>query len=244
MPAAGIATKPLKSPRWGGKYVPHGEIALPVSAECAYCYGYAAAHVGGEPEVFMSIRYSRFSMAMIGCAAAALLFALAVPAEAVTCKSVCNQVRRACNHAAKGSFKAGKIQCTEESETCNSACVDGDEACPSDCDLARDQCRVDNKAARDVLRSSCDDSRTACGEVCVDPIARDCVRGCKTDERDCRADAKRTEGLCKKSCAKDDTRRRCIRSCRKTNSLDEQVCGEVAVLCYAGCAGFDPTPEP
>jgi hypothetical protein len=229
----------------------------------------------------MSVNYSRFSAAMIGCATAALLFAMAIPAEAVTCNSVCNQVRRACNHAAKGSYKAGKIQCDEERDTCKTECVANAATCPGDCvaaqtvcatacagdatclagcdeaelqcqddcincenncDAARGQCRVDNKAARDALRSVCDGSRTTCNDVCVDPIDAGCVKACKVDERSCRADAKRTEGQCKKSCTKDQPRKSCMRSCRKTNSLDEQLCGDSSVLCYAGCAGVDLTP--
>ena len=225
----------------------------------------------------MSVHYSRFSTAMVGCATAVLLFAMAIPAEAVTCNSVCNQVRRACNHAAKGSYKAGKIQCDEERDTCKTDCVANAATCPGDCvtaqtacagdaaclagcdaaelqcqddcincedncDAARGQCRVDNKAARDALRSVCDGSRTTCNDVCVDPIDAGCVKTCKVDERSCRADAKRTEGLCKKSCTKDQPRKSCMRSCRKINSLDAQLCGDSSVLCYAGCAGVDLTP--
>ena len=195
-----------------------------------------------------------------------LLFFLAGAAEAVTCNSTCNQVRRACNGAAKGAYKAGKIQCDEDRDACKADCVANADTCLGDCELAnlvgdallqcqddcinceancdaaKDQCRVDNKAARDLLRSACTDSRDVCDDVCVDPIDGNCVRDCKRDEHGCRDDAKRIEGQCKKACPKDGARKSCIRTCRKDGNVAQGVCGDLSVLCYAGCAGVDLTP--
>jgi len=214
-------------------------------------------------------------------ATAALLLLAALPADAMNCSSVCNQIRRACNHSAKGTAKAANITCDEARDDCKDACVANAATCPGDCDAvaaacvsacggdalceagcgdaltqclsdcdncaancdaARGDCRTTAKAERNAKRATCTAARGTCRDVCVDPIDKVCARGCTNDEHGCRADAKSTEGLCKKACAKDGDRGRCIRTCRKSENLAEGVCEDVAVLCYADCAGVDLTP--
>ena len=58
------------------------------------------------------------------------------------------------------------------------------------------------------------------------------------DEHQCRRNDKRVEVQCKQACSD----KPCIRGCRKANNLAQQVCGDLAVLCYADCAGVDLTP--
>jgi hypothetical protein len=231
------------------------------------------------------IHSQRLTSAIVGIGALALLLAAVIPAEAVNCSSVCNQVRRACNHSAKGAYKAAKIQCDEDRDGCHADCDANAATCPTDCDAAastcvadcagdlvceaacgdavaqcqddcvncdancddaRGQCRTDAKTDRDALRDGCNDIKGICGETCSEPIDKMCVRGCTSGEHGCRDSAKRTEGQCKKACAKDSGRKVCIRSCRKASNLAQQVCENTAVLCYAGCAGVDltPTEEP
>jgi hypothetical protein len=229
----------------------------------------------------MTTRLSRLAPTFITAAAALFLLVSVIPAEAVNCSSVCNQVRRACSHSAKGAFKAARIQCDQDSDTCSSDCVANAATCPGDCDTAaaacvtpclgdtlceaacgdslaqcqldcincddncdsaRGTCRDTAKADRDALRALCGDSRTTCNAVCVDPIDKNCVRGCTNDEHDCRGDAKKVEGQCKRACSSGTAKKACMRDCKKTNNLDQQLCEDSAMLCYAGCAGVDLTP--
>jgi hypothetical protein len=134
--------------------------------------------------------------------------------------------------------------CAANADTCIADCLGVPECeldcinCEANCDAAREQCRTDNKATRDLLRDGCDGLQGECGDVCVDPLNRQDVRDCTTAEHGCRDTAKRAEVGCKKDCPKDGGREACIRGCRKTNNLDQQVCEDVATMCYAAVAGL------
>jgi len=210
-------------------------------------------------------------------AIAALLIVAAVPAHAQTCNSVCNQLRRACNHSAKGMMKAACIGCDETRDTCRAdcdasattcpgdcetahadcldggsnseicdasrtECLDDCASCEADCDAGRGTCRDDAAVVRDGYRADCTDSRSQCRGTCVDPLDRSCVHGCTRHEHDCRGDAKSAEVTCKRECPKDRGRKSCVRACRKKGNLDAHGCEDLAVVCYAGCAGVEPTP--
>lgn len=212
-------------------------------------------------------------------AAAAVVAAAAVPADATTCSSVCNQIRRACNHSAKGTMKAAYITCDETADACKAdceaqaatcpgacetaytdclgggtggescdaartQCLDECANCAANCKAARGTCRSRAKADRDALRAGCTDSRSLCREVCVDPLDKTCIHRCTNDEHDCRGGAKGVEGTCKKGCPAGGGKKSCIRGCRRNCNLESQLCGDLAVVCYAGCAGVEPTTTP
>jgi hypothetical protein len=209
-------------------------------------------------------------------AIAALLIAAAMPAHAQTCNSVCNQLRRACNHSAKGMLKATYIGCDETRDTCRADCEASATTCPSACETAhtdcldagsssdvcdalrteclddcasceadcavdRGTCRDDAAVARDAYRADCTDSRSQCRDTCVDPLDNSCVHGCTKHEHGCRGDAKGVEVACKKECPNDGGRKSCVRSCRRKGNLDARGCEDLAVVCYAGCAGVELT---
>ncbi len=158
-------------------------------------------------------------------------------ANAATCPSDCDAADAACVAGCAGDT-ACEAACGGALTQCQDDCVN----CQENCGATRGQCRTDVKADRDLLRSGCNDVRGICRDTCTDPIDKQCVSVCKRDERGCRADAKRTEGQCKKGCPKDGSRKACIRTCRKNGNLAQQLCADSAVLCYAGCAGVDLTP--
>jgi hypothetical protein len=47
------------------------------------------------------------------------------------------------------------------------------------------------------------------------------------------------EVACKKECPNGGGRKSCIRACRQQGSLDTRLCEDLAVVCYAGCAGIE-----
>ena len=207
----------------------------------------------------MTHRISRFAATLLFAFSTLFILSSVTPAEAVNCSSVCNQVRRACTHSAKGAWKAARIQCEEDRNGCHTACIANADTCESDCgddvecqldcincedncDLAAIACKDTARTARDGMRTLCDDFRGTCRDVCEDPIDRACVRTCTNGEHGCRADAKKVERQCKKGCAPGNAKKGCMRTCRKDNNLDQQQCEDVATLCYAECARVDLTP--
>ena len=136
--------------------------------------------------------------------------------------------------------------CAEDAE-CEAACAANLAQCQDDCvncipncEAAGTQCVIDAREARSATRSLCSEWRDDCNAVCTDPIDRNCVKGCTSDEHGCRNAAKRSEVQCKKQCKGNDGVRACIRNCRKQSNLVQELCEDLAVLCYAGCAGVDP----
>ena len=208
----------------------------------------------------MTHRISPLATALFFAFSTLFVLSSVTPAEAVTCSSVCNQVRRACTHSAKGAWKAARMQCAEDREGCHADCVANADTCVADClgepdceldcincedncDAAAVACKDTARTARDGMRALCDDYRGTCRDVCVDPIDPGCVRVCTKDEHGCRADAKKLEKICKReTCAPGNGKRACMRGCRKSNNLAQQLCEDTATLCYATCAGVVLTP--
>lgn len=135
-------------------------------------------------------------------------------ADAHTCSSTCSQILRACNHAAKGARKASLAQCDLDRYTCRADC-EADPNCPghSICNDARALCREAADTARQDARDACQVARDLCPpETCVDPIDGDCVRECKSIERDCGRAAKKLSVTCKKGCPNGNVRRAYVRA--------------------------------
>jgi hypothetical protein len=81
--------------------------------------------------------------------------------EAVTCDSVCNQIRRACRSSAKAARQVGR----------------------ADCDSERDQCRVDCEANADTCVPTCDANLAACTTGCAGDLT--CEAGCAATHTEC-----------------------------------------------------------
>jgi hypothetical protein len=188
---------------------------------------------------------TRLASRLLLTAGAAALLALLNVSEAAahTCGSACNQYARACKAAAKGAGKAALAQCDLDRDLCRD-CGD-DPNCPDwspDCNDARVGCRDTAKAARVQAKEACATAGTTCKENCVEPIDRDCVQGCKADQRDCAHLKKKDSIGCKKEdCKNADNRRRCVRTCKRDLNLALEQCSIVEGVCLGEtCIGLSP----
>ena len=194
----------------------------------------------------------RFTLLSLAIAAGAMLVLSAVPADAHTCKSSCNQIRRACRASVKAIYKVERLDCDDARDACRAACEadpavcpDGEcDACKDACNLVRDDCRAAAKDARNLNQATCDITRTSCTDVCQDPIDSACVRACRADaQHDCVRPARADYRQCKQQCPTNTGRRACVRSCRQTMEADLDYCFDGEMLCVAGCIGFTvPAP--
>jgi hypothetical protein len=172
---------------------------------------------------------------------ASLMLLQVALAEAHTCSSVCNQIRRACLDMAKAKRQVaravcedGRAACQADCETCTEDC----ESCLTDCDAAREACLEAAEVQRQADKLACDELREGCPEACVEPIDNVCVQGCKAGARTCGSDAKKLEGQCKRECPNGTGRQACVRECRKQLNVDLQACANQEILCLATCAGI------
>ena len=165
-------------------------------------------------------------------------------ADAHTCGSTCNQIQRACGHAAKAARKAALAQCDLDRDTCRADC-ELDPNCPGDfvCNDARVLCRADANTARLQAREACRVVRDSCPpESCVDPIDGRCVQACKSDNRDCGHREKKASIACKRVCPRDNGRRACIRGCKSELNQKLKLCSDEEALCLGVCIGILPPP--
>ena len=70
--------------------------------------------------------------------------------DAHTCKSACNQIRRACVQSSKATWKLDRAQCVDDRDACRAAC---EAVCPGDdCEACLDGCDAGLDACRDLQR--------------------------------------------------------------------------------------------
>lgn len=164
-------------------------------------------------------------------------------AEAQTCSSVCNQVRRACNHAAKGMSKAARITCTENVGTCRDDCETNASTCPGDCDAASATCAAACATAPDA--TACEADCAAALAQCVDDCTN-CDANCLTTGVTCKNEAKAARDAMREVCSgardicdgscEEPIDRGCVHDC----TTDEHGCRDDAkrteVGCKKGCA--------
>jgi hypothetical protein len=190
---------------------------------------------------------TRLALRLLLTASAAALVALlnVSEADAHTCGSTCNQINRACGHAAKGVRKAALAQCNRDRDVCRD-CGD-DPNCPGwspDCNDARVLCREAAHTAREQARNACRAARELCPPAsCVDPIDGDCVRDCKSGpdgQKQCQAAAKDRWLDCKRAAPKDNERRRALRLCKKQLNEALALCSDLEALCLGPCVGLTP----
>lgn len=184
----------------------------------------------------MTHQLSRFAPTFITAVSALFIFTSifvsVVPADAVTCSSVCNQVRRACSHSAKGAFKAAQIQCDETRDTCKTDCVANAAACPGDCDTAAGIC-VTGCLGNAVCEAACGDALTQCQSDCVN-----CEDNCDTARGTCRDSAKADRDALRAACT--DFRSTCNEVCVDPM---EQSCVRPCTNAEHDCRGDAKTAE-
>jgi len=157
-------------------------------------------------------------------------------ANAGSCLGDCDEANTAC--LVECDSAPNPTACGDECQADLVQCQDDCANCGADCGATRDTCRTQAQTARQEAAQGCDDSRLTCRDACVDPIDGHCVRGCKSDRRDCKGLAKKDERDCKKACDRGPARKACVRECRRVMNLALGVCSDEEVLCLGGCAGL------
>jgi hypothetical protein len=195
--------------------------------------------------------------------AAVAVFVLAQAAEAHTCSSACNQIRRACVSNTKAVKKIGKIKCDDNpnwvcAADCATDCAANEGTCNQSCNAARAVC--DAACAGDsTCLADCEATETSCLGACdVATCTSTCQAACDDDRATCLAkvkedvteskvlcDAARTG--CNDTCV-DPIDSNCVnacksaqRSCRSSNKRDEGTCKKACAkgagkkACIRGC---------
>jgi hypothetical protein len=192
----------------------------------------------------------RLTLLSLAIAAGAMVGLGAVPADAHTCSSSCNQIRRACRGSARAIQKIARLDCNTERDACRAACdpadplicPDGDcDACKDACNLVCVDCRVAAKDARTADQATCDVMRTSCNDICEDPIDGACVKECKADAHHaCVRPARLDYRQCKQQCPTGTGRQACVNFCRREMNADLDFCFDGEMLCVALCIGVPP----
>jgi hypothetical protein len=195
----------------------------------------------------------RLTLLSLAIAVGAMLGLGAVPADAHTCSSSCNQIRRACRASTRAIHKIARMDCNAERDACRvvceadpAICPDGEcEACEDDCDLVRVDCRTAAKDVQTVDQATCDVMRTSCNDICQDPIDGVCVKECKADAHHaCVRPARLDYRHCKQQCPTGTGRQACVRYCRREMNADLDLCFDGEMLCVAQCIGVSLDAPP
>jgi hypothetical protein len=123
-------------------------------------------------------------------------------ADAHTCSSLCNQMRRACNAEVKAAKKVAVATCGEERDACRTACETDSNSCVVDCPAEHAACIATCVGDPDC-EAACDAALAACPD--------DCVGCCNYHRASCRADAKLVQKDLRLAC--EDGRATCEGTC-------------------------------
>jgi hypothetical protein len=180
----------------------------------------------------MSIR-----LFLVGTAAALVVFLNVGEADAQTCSSVCNQIRRACNSEVKAAKKVAMAVCEENRGTCRTACEIDPDSCFVDCETENAACLA--ACAEDP---DCEAACAAALAECPD----DCLPCCNYRRASCRGEAKaiRQEArltceasrqTCQDECV-DPINGACVRGCKAVQkSCRKDAKKNYWTLCKRNC---------
>jgi hypothetical protein len=186
---------------------------------------------------------------LVGGAIALVAALYSAPAEAHTCSSACNQIRRACNSVAKATLKVGFAVCDEGRDTCREACAIDNSVCVQACTDANtacvaacgaDQTCLDGCAAALAAGPAegpdcCNAARSTCRQIEKD--TRAASRLVCTDSRTtCNETCVSVDGNCVKKWG--TTRRRCERQAKDeavTCKREECTGGTTQRACMRNC---------
>jgi len=157
----------------------------------------------------------RFSMAVF--MGASLMLLQVALAEAHTCSSLCNQVRRACLDVAKATRQVARAVCEDGRDACRAECAANAENCPGDCEAANGAC-VANCAGNGECEVGCAATLAQCLDDCAN-----CVANCNVDRESCMAAAELQRQA--ESLACDGSRESCGEGC--VDPIDN--------VCVQGC---------
>jgi hypothetical protein len=154
--------------------------------------------------------------------------------NAGSCLGTCDDTNTTCLAGCESALDPSA--CGEDCAAALLQCQDDCANCAANCNAGRETCRTEANTKRTAGKDTCDGWRMSCRDACVDPIDRPCTRGCKSDLRQCAADAKKAERTCKKGVEKGPARKAGIRSCRQAMNQALGICSDLEVTCLAGCA--------
>lgn len=187
----------------------------------------------------------------------AVVLLAASTADAATCKSGCNQVRRGCRAEAKynrtvafGSCDAARRDCagacSDTATACNEACAEDDADCAAACHTAKDTCREACSMDRDDCRQAakvvrhdanvvCEEDRGACRGLCEAANDRACVRACSSASGACFDEVASTYEACQLACDGADEPDACLRDCKVEKIAGHGACKAGREACLSGC---------
>lgn len=180
-----------------------------------------------------------------------LVLADVVPAEAHTCNSVCNQVRRACRRIAKADRQVARADCDATRDTCRADCEANADTCQTDCEASCMAACAGDLVCEAGCPDACADSCASCIPDCND--ARSECFGLAEDARQAANDACDTarescnlppeqggcqdpiDNTCVKGCMSD--RKGCDRNAKLAEKQCKQTCngGEGQRACMRDC---------
>jgi hypothetical protein len=154
-------------------------------------------------------------------------------AQAMTCESTCNQIRRACSSVAKSALNVEYANCDDGRDVCRVACEANAEQCPIDCDTAHTTCVSGGGVDCDATRAQCLDACAHCGSYCnAERVA------CRDVAKAVRADANLLCDSLRESCdttCVDPIDEACVRDCRTTSSTCAGDAKGDEKTCHAAC---------
>jgi hypothetical protein len=180
-------------------------------------------------------------LALVAGAAAVVAFLDVGQADAYTCSSACNQIRRACNHAAKATGKIALAVCDEDRD-----------ACRVDCELNPETCTAICQAANLTCPEGCvsDPDPAACQAGCATALAEcplECPDCCNYGRVSCREAAKAARQVTRLACdgsrancwenCDDPIDGACVKGCKSDQHRCQSDWKKVSVACKKACAG-------
>jgi hypothetical protein len=164
---------------------------------------------------------------------AGVLLFTAAAAQAMSCESTCNQIRRACRSVAMHGLKVEYANCDDGRDVCRAACEANAEQCPLDCQAAHAACVSGGG-------SDCDATLAQCLDDCAHCISnRNAARvACRDAAKTARAEANALCDTARESCDSvcidpiDEAR---VRDCRTASSDCAADAKRDEKTCRAGC---------
>lgn len=158
------------------------------------------------------------------------------PADAHTCSSACNQIRRACLHVAKATRKVEFAVCDDSRDTCRSDCAATGDNCSTVCAAVDAACLaacagdLDCEAACAAGTSVCPDD---CDGCCLDGRVI-CRSAAQQVSREARILCDGTREGCRDVC-QDPIDGDCVRTCHSAQRICANAAKKTEVACKRQC---------
>ncbi len=179
-----------------------------------------------------------FRLLFAAGAVALVGFYAPAPADADTCASACNQIRRACTHVAKAVRKVEFAFCDDDRDACRVTCEADSGACAAICATAHADCSAGCATSSDpaVCQAACDAALVACPTECPEccnfnrDSCRDTVKAARAAARLVCAD---TRATCNDTCTGVDGD--CVRQCMRDQRECTNGWKKTAITCKRNC---------